>query len=60
MTGPGRSAIVRDELREPAMNTHARGDRRRLDQTTALTDDEGVRVPPFDAVAFALSDLWAD
>ena len=29
-------------------------------QTTALTDDEEVRVPPFDAVAFALSDLWAD
>ena len=29
-------------------------------QTTALKDGEKVRVPPFDAVAFALSDLWAD
>ena len=26
----------------------------------ALRDDEEVRLPPFDAVAFALSDLWAD
>lgn len=26
----------------------------------ALKDDDEVRVPPFDAVAFALSALWAD